>query len=149
MKDNKFKKEKVKIIDILLFIIYCLFLIYILFLRRSKNISVKYNIVPFKTYIEYFTKIINSSIDIKTAILNFIANIFLFVPMGYFLPKIFKKVNSFNKTTIISMLIIILIEVMQYITKLGIADIDDVILNTIGAMIGYKIQVELKSNFTT
>ncbi len=149
MKDNKFKKEKVKIIDILLFIIYCLFLIYVLFLRRSKNISVKYNIIPFKTYIEYFTKIINGNIGIKTAILNFLANIFLFVPMGYFLLKIFKKVNSFNKATIISMLIIIVIEVMQYITKLGIADIDDVILNTIGAMIGYKIQVELKSNFTT
>ena len=56
------------------------------------------------------------------------------------LPVIFEnKINKFWKFLITSLIVIILVEIIQFITIIGSADIDDIILNTIGASIGYFI----------
>ena len=60
--------------------------------------------------------------------------------MGMSLPVIFEnKINKFWKFLITSLIVIILVEIIQFITIIGSADIDDIILNTIGASIGYFI----------
>ena len=67
-----------------------------------------------------------------------IANILMFLPLGFIFPVAFKKARTFYKTTICMLLFSFLIEFIQYFIGRS-ADIDDLILNTLGAMLGYFI----------
>ena len=59
------------------------------------------------------------------------------VPFGFLLPIAYKRINSFVKVFSVGFLSVILIEVFQFITKLGSFDVDDIMLNSIGIIIGY------------
>lgn len=62
----------------------------------------------------------------------------MFVPFG-FLGIVFPKLNNFWLLILDFLFAIILIESLQYFTRLGVFDIDDVILNTAGVAIGFCI----------
>lgn len=68
----------------------------------------------------------------------FIGNILIFIPLGFLLPLLYKR-YSFTKVMLTSLGIIVSIELIQFATCLGIADIDDVILNMFGSGLGYLI----------
>ncbi|WP_339324372.1 VanZ family protein [Paenibacillus sp. FSL W8-0194] len=74
---------------------------------------------------------------------NFMANIILFVPMGFLIALLLPKSN-FWKVFVYSLGIVLSIEIFQFITILGVAEIDDVILNTLGASIGYTVYLVFK-----
>lgn len=130
-----------------LFIIYCLVLIYILLMPNSYRYRMSsrvINIIPFHTIIDYLIRLSQHGINTRFVIQNFSVNLILFLPMGMSLPVIFKnKINNFWKFLITSSIIITAVEIIQFITRIGSADIDDVILNLIGACVGYFI-VKLK-----
>lgn len=63
-------------------------------------------------------------------------NIILFSPMAFFLYNKIKNPN-FIKCFIVFIMIVFMIETSQYIFKIGIFDINDMILNTIGFILGY------------
>ncbi|WP_116190813.1 VanZ family protein [Paenibacillus taihuensis] len=67
-----------------------------------------------------------------------IANIILFVPMGLLVPLILRR-PTFLLTMCLSLGIIVTIEVIQDVTNLGSTDIDDVILNMVGCLVGYFV----------
>lgn len=98
------------------------------------------NLIPLKTIFEYFYgAFISSSIAVKTAITNIFGNIVAFVPFAFFLPLLFNKYKSFKKFIITMLIIVILVEILQFVLLTGSCDIDDVILNVAGACIAYKI----------
>lgn len=68
----------------------------------------------------------------------FNANIFMFVPMGFITPVAFKEVRFFPKTILCVVAFSFCIEFIQYFIGRS-ADIDDLILNTLGGIIGYGI----------
>lgn len=70
---------------------------------------------------------------------NVPGNIIVLVPFGIFLPLLFKGFRSFFKTSIFSLFVILGVEVFQLYKGIGEFDIDDIILNVIGAMAGYVI----------
>lgn len=72
-------------------------------------------------------------------IYNLYGNIMWFVPMGFFIPALSKKHLKFFDVVVIGALISISIETMQFVLNTGVTDIDDVIFNTIGAMVGYLL----------
>ncbi|WP_373323322.1 VanZ family protein [Paenibacillus polysaccharolyticus] len=72
------------------------------------------------------------------AIKLFIVNILCFVPLGYLLALKLEK-NSMIRVALFSLSIILCIEITQFITCLGIADVDDVILNMLGSGLGYVL----------
>ena len=135
------KKENIKKIVWVLFIIYCLCLIYVLFLpnlHRGRGNGRMYNLVPFKTILEYFTLLKNKEINTDIVIRNLLVNLLLFLPMGLAMPILFgKKINSFGKFFIFIVVLTVLVEIVQLIILSGSADIDDVILNSVGGIIGY------------
>lgn len=99
-----------------------------------------YNIIPFNTIIRMF----NSSLGISFALYNIIGNFLMLTPLSILLPLIndkFKKTKNYLFTII---LIVFLIELVQYITKIGNLDIDDFILNISGAYIFYLILLKTK-----
>ena len=135
----------------ILFIIYCLLLITILFLNNQyrmggfQNISTfskehfeTSNIIPFATIIEYINGLISNDINTGIVIINFATNLLLFAPMGFFMPILFKdKVKNIKEFMILIFITTSIVEILQFITYRGSTDIDDVILNTIGAVIVY------------
>ena len=70
---------------------------------------------------------------------NIILNILMFVPFGFLLPICHRKFDSFWETTAAAFIFTGLIETVQYFLKLGIFEPDDLLNNTIGAMIGFGI----------
>ena len=147
-------QEKSKIQDFwlkILFIIYCLLLITILFLNNEyrrvgfQDISVFSkehfeisNFIPFVTLIEYINRTIEHSINISIVILNVMTNLFLFAPMGFFIPILFKdKITNLKQFIILIVIITLIVEILQFVTYRGATDVDDIILNTIGAVIVY------------
>lgn len=97
------------------------------------------NLVPFKTIIEYIQKIFTSLLDTSTIFLNLFGNIACLMPLALFIPILFKKVDNTKKFLISILCVTLGIELIQFITFTGSCDIDDVILNTLGAFIMYKI----------
>lgn len=112
----------------LLTIIYVLLLYQMLL--STENASSGINIIPFKEITRY-------EIGSTLFFYNVIGNIALFIPFGYFMSDKLKA----KKTThiiIISAIISLTAELIQY--KIGRAfDIDDVLLNVTGAIIGYFV----------
>ena len=61
------------------------------------------------------------------------------MPFAFFLPRLFKRINKFNKFFIIVSCCILLVEFLQLLTMSGSFDVDDYILNILGASLLYGI----------
>ena len=66
-------------------------------------------------------------------------NIIACMPFAFFLPLLFKKQNNLKVFTLTMILIVLIIELLQFITLSGSFDIDDLILNVLGAVILFLI----------
>ncbi|SFE02742.1 VanZ like family protein [Chitinophaga sp. CF118] len=73
---------------------------------------------------------------------NFLGNIFgniaLFIPVSFIAILVF-RMQQFWMVVLMACILSLIIETVQYCTGLGVADVDDVILNTAGAAIGFYI----------
>ncbi len=116
--------------------LYAACLLILLFWRPSNQSYTSWNLVPFLTILMY----LRSSGDLFVAFYNIAANIGLFIPFGvYALIKRERKRFSIQWLFIMPALLISLIELTQYITHRGSMDIDDLILNFLGVLIGYAL----------
>jgi glycopeptide antibiotics resistance protein len=98
------------------------------------------NFMPFKTILPYLL----GDKGWIIAGINLAGNILFLVPVGFLLPLVFNNMNW--KIALISAVLSgFLIEGMQVLWQVGIFDIDDVILNGLGVMIGYGIFMGLSS----
>ena len=68
-------------------------------------------------------------------------NVLLFVPLGYLVPSITMRFDHLWKVLLLGFVASLLIETVQLITKLGWFDASDILHNTLGALIGYWIDV--------
>lgn len=69
---------------------------------------------------------------------NFFGNIFLFIPFSFVMMWVF-RMTSLIKIALLGCLLSLSIEIIQYYTETGVADADDVLLNTAGAVIGFYL----------
>lgn len=104
-----------------------------------------FNIIPFHSISELILSAGEGGVYISIAFSNILGNLLIFVPLGFALPIIFKKINNLPKTLLIAFSISLLIEAIQFIltylqlSSMRASDIDDVILNVLGALIGYVL----------
>lgn len=75
---------------------------------------------------------------LRNAIMQYVLNIMMFIPLGFFLPVVFYGELNFFKTAGISFLVTFGIETIQYFIGRS-SDIDDIIANLIGGILGYLI----------
>ncbi len=128
-----------------LFVIYVILMIWLLFIQRIKYIRFEnygetlihnLNIIPFRTIIEY----INPDKEILNhAIINLAGNIVMFIPLGFFLPFVKSACAKFKNIILTTIIIITVVEIIQLITLTGSFDVDDIILNVVGSIIGYLL----------
>ena len=79
--------------------------------------------------------------------INACLNILLFVPFGFFLPILWDKFRNIKNIALMGFIVTSLIEISQIFT-FRTSDINDIITNTVGAIIGYFIVHRITDNFT-
>ena len=123
------------------FLIYIVALIYFVFFAEKclegadVPVNYRYNLVPFKEikrFIIYYRQI-----GINAVILNLAGNVVAFMPFGFFLPLVSEHKIKFFKVFITAFSLSLSIELIQLISKVGSCDVDDLILNTLGGLLGY------------
>lgn len=126
-----------------LFIIYCILLVWIILFKlsisfndilgldKSRNI----NLIPF-----YYSNDVGFYFHFREVL----DNLLVFVPFGIYL----KMLNKDNKKIIVcGFAFSLVLEICQFIFKLGATDITDLITNTLGTIIGVYIYVILEKTF--
>lgn len=131
------KKKISKLSQIIVFIYYVVLLFNMAFFARYKSIE-SYNLIPFKSIIKIF-----ETGSFYSIIINIFGNFLVFVPLEYFMIKLF-NIKKFSINLITSFIIIFLVELLQYIFKVGVLDIDDLILCTLGMNLFYAIYKKIK-----
>lgn len=94
------------------------------------------NLVPFKGIIG----IVNSGNSLMFILQNICGNIIGFMPLGFFVYYLFSSVTA-AKALKISFLTSLVFEILQIIFVLGHFDVDDLILNSLGGLLGYYCAV--------
>ncbi|WP_375436913.1 VanZ family protein [uncultured Hymenobacter sp.] len=132
-----------KHIRTILFFSYTGLLTYIVFFSRRRQSLVwsnkLVNLVPIKHTIQSFRR--SDLIGLENNVANLLGNIIIFVPLAFFLVNIF-GIYTKKKIIAVGFLISFFIEFIQFILKIGVPDIDDILLNVTGVIIGiyvYKI----------
>lgn len=72
-------------------------------------------------------------------VLYSIANVLVFIPLGFLVPMIWTKLCKTGDIIVIGFLSSLLIEISQLVLQCGVFQTEDMIMNTIGAAIGYRI----------
>ncbi|MCM1040787.1 MAG: VanZ family protein [Ruminococcus sp.] len=134
----------------LLFVVYILFVIKVIIFKYpyaqlyaivqtwQKDVILEglgsANFMPFKTikmYIEYADKL--NSVE------NLAGNILVFVPFGILFPLMRSSKSSFPDVFAHSLVLVLGIEIFQLFSAFGAFDVDDIILNCFGALLGYVV----------
>ena len=100
--------------------------------REIKNKIKRAGMVAFLLYIAALIYFLFFSV-----VTNLLGNVVGFVPFGFILPLIVRRARGFFLITLSGFALSLFVEVVQLITKVGCFDVDDLILNTLGAAVGY------------
>ena len=132
-----------------LFYVYLAVLLWVLFNRSRYEAGVPYlqqvqrylNLTPFKTIGLYWRLLTDPVRPVLTrlAVYNLLGNLLLFLPMGILIPGIFPRFRRFFRLLILAALLISAAEILQVLMLAGSCDIDDLILNLLGAALGYPL----------
>ena len=70
---------------------------------------------------------------------NFLGNLLAFLPLGLFLPLLFRRQRGFWLFLLTAIAVIVLVELLQLFTRRGALDVDDLLLNLPGAILGWLL----------
>ena len=130
-----------------LFGVYAILMFWLLFGQRigavayteyGSALAANCNLIPLATAAEMFTLLISRQ-AFSFALINLAGNVIMFIPLGYLLPIIWAKFRSWKHILRCGILIVLCVEVLQFVTLLGRFDIDDLWMNVLGIMIGYGL----------
>jgi len=123
------------------FAAYGLLMLWLLFGQRWGQSAGALNLEPFDTVSRYIWVLAHSSDDdlLRHAVINLGGNVAMFVPLGFLVPCIWQKTGKFGWHFLTMALTIVLIELMQLMTNLGSCDVDDLILNLVGTVMGFGL----------
>ena len=146
-----FRRKVFTIFMALCFLLYCIIASRLLLFRNAAQFSQlveriglprhysSYNLVPFKTIIGYSRAFVDRSMSRGIPLQNLVGNVLAFMPLGFFLPFFSKKMAALKRFVITVSVLIVSVELAQFIFQMGSMDIDDFILNLAGALIGFAI----------
>ena len=135
------------------FILYIALMLWLLFGQRVSNdvqggywdeLSQNINLVPFRTIGRYMDRLYNSAGKLNhQAVINLGGNVIMFIPLGFLLPFVSDRAKKLKNCFVMTFALLMLVETVQLFTLLGSFDIDDLLLNIIGIMLGYVIYVKI------
>ena len=131
-----------------LLVVYCAVMLWLLFGRSNGWIAgVPYeeqlrqnaNLVPFYTVKNYLSVLQHSGNQymLVHCFINLAGNVLLFIPAGWLFPRVWPKMQNFFVFFALCAGLIFLVEIIQLFTLLGSFDVDDMILNLTGMIVGF------------
>lgn len=122
----------------ILFAGYLIVLSYFLFFSehygRTGTESYRYNLILFKEIKRFVTY--RKELGLENFIVNIFGNILAFAPFGFILPIISKDNRKLFHICLLSFEFTLTIELIQLIFRVGIFDVDDIFMNTLGGFLG-------------
>ena len=116
---------------------YTIFLLYLMFIGFGRE-QHEANIVRLLPLVSTILFVQNTT-SWESIIINLFGNIIMFIPFG-FLGWLNAKYFSFKKLIVDFLSALIIVEALQYLTRLGVFDIDDLALNSLGVWIGFQMR---------
>ena len=127
------KRERLHILMYINLLVIIYFTFSPLLLDLNEVFNCRINLIPFVYLLDY---------DVRAhMIYNVFGNIMMFVPTGIVLPVLYKRLDNFFKVAGTGLLISLAIEILQLPFADRTSDVDDLILNTLGVVIGYVLFV--------
>jgi len=122
------------------FIIYLIGLSYFLFFseqygRRIEYEEYRYNLVLFRQIMGFVRSY--NQFNFKYIFINIFGNILIFTPFGFGIPILIRNADRFIRVLAATLLFSLLIETIQLTYKVGCFDVDDLLLNTVGGVLGF------------
>lgn len=125
-----------------LFWAYCGVMLLLLFgMRLGQQAQMRWNLRLFDTLRRYLW-VLRYSEDARQRFVaygNLGTNVLLFVPLGIFLPLLFSPFRVWWKALVYTFVILLLVETAQLLSRLGTCDVDDLLLNIVGAFLGWLL----------
>lgn len=97
------------------------------------------NFIPFRNITFYIKSIFDGQVNPSTIFLNLVGNLAVTIPLGVYLPFFFPKLRSLKRLVLLVAAVILFKECLELFFVMGFFDLDDIILNTLGAVIGYGL----------
>lgn len=123
------------------FLPYTLVMLYFMFFGMGRS-QYEHNIVRIVPVFSTL-KFIREANFVSEALFIVFANLVMFIPYG-FLGWILPKCRDLKYLLIHFLSVIIVLETLQYFSRMGVFDIDDIIINTFGVYIGFQICILLE-----
>ena len=124
------------------FAVYLLVLVKLLFLDGRHPFDISFgefvrhsNWIPFRTVVGYLQRLSANSINLDIVVRNLLGNLILFFPMGCYLPCLGRWLAPLWKRLLLLVGMILGVEVLQLILRVGFFDVDDVIFNFFGGAV--------------
>ncbi len=138
---NQRQVKRTRTVGKILFVLYIFFLLYFLIFsdwygRSGIGEEYRCNLVLFKEirrFVEY-----RETLGLFAVFTNLFGNILIFVPYGFFI-SVASRMRGFLMTLFYSFGLSLGVEVFQLLTRVGSFDVDDLLLNTIGGILGYVL----------
>lgn len=124
------RRKRKKAVLAVLFIYYAVMLMNLTFLERTQTVT-DYNIVPFRTI---GTVLLSG--NVYAIVINIFGNFFIFMPLQFILIELF-EIRKIKQNFLVCFTITFVIEIVQYIFKVGMLDVDDILLCVAGMMSFY------------
>ena len=103
------------------------------------------SVVPFSVFKDYYEDLLKSPVFFFVTLINFFGNLAMFIPIGFFSALLFRNA-TLKRSAIIGFGMSTFIESAQYFIMRNTA-VDDIILNTLGAICGYWVYRLLRKMF--
>jgi glycopeptide antibiotics resistance protein len=97
----------------------------------------EYNLKLFKE-IKRFIKY-REQIGWEGFIVNICGNVLAFMPFGFLLPLLNRAYRKFYIIAVLSILFSLIVETVQLLLKVGVFDVDDILMNSLGGILGYIV----------
>lgn len=136
------KRKIIRMISRICFIVYMIVLVYFLLLSdgfgRSEGYShYRYNLVPFQEIVRFIKY--RAYINFSSVVINLLGNVVAFMPFGALIRWVVDRKMRWFQATGYTFLFSLCVELLQLVAKVGVFDVDDLILNTLGGLIGFWI----------
>lgn len=140
---NYKKRKRIRAIGKILFVLYIGFVVWFLIFsdwygRTGEMQEYHYNLELFKEIKRFWDY--RQQVGYFAMLTNLFGNVMIFLPFGFFLPMA-SRYRSFFSTMFASFVLSLCVEVFQFITRVGSFDVDDLLLNTIGGIVGHILFV--------
>lgn len=137
------KRKRIRFISVILFVIYMLALIYFLLLsdgfgRTGGYTEYHFNLIPLKEikrFVVYWRAIDNPFM----VLINLLGNVVAFVPFGALIRWVINRKLRWYQAVLYTFFFSLCVELLQLVAKVGVFDVDDIILNTLGGLIGFWV----------